>query len=81
MPDTRSRKTSGRIFAATGVTHMHFHRDPLWAIVVVLVLAVGWHFVLRSFLRQNNIGFTGHIAAWVAFWLVAVVFMHVVRVF
>lgn len=60
---------------------MHSHHDPIWAIVAVIVAAIAWHFVLRWFTRQNNIGLVAHIFAWVAFWLVAVLFMHMVRVF
>lgn len=60
---------------------MHFHRDPLWAVVAIIVAAFGWHFFLRWFTRRNNLSLRAHIVAWVAFWIVAVIFMHLVRVF
>ena len=60
---------------------MHFHRDPYWAIGAIILAAVARHFFLRWFVKQNNISTVGHVLSWVAFAIVAVIFMHLVRVF
>jgi hypothetical protein len=47
---------------------------PIWAILVIIIVGVGWHFALRSLVRQYNLSGVWHVLAWVAFALLAVLF-------
>ena len=47
---------------------------PIWAILVVVIVGVGWHFVLSSLVRRYNLSGGWHVLAWIAFAFAAVLF-------
>jgi len=50
------------------------HHFPIWAIFVVIIAGVGWHFVLAALVRRYNLTGVWHVLAWIAFAFVAVLF-------
>lgn len=50
------------------------HHFPMWAILVVIIAGVGWHFVLASLVRRYNLSGGWHFVAWIAFAFAAVLF-------
>jgi hypothetical protein len=54
------------------------HFAPLWAILIVVIVGVGWHFALAALVRRYNISGIWHLLAWVLFAFLAVLFRIVV---